>query len=67
MANNQLKKFKKGKDLLEMGLDYLAADKNLEINFNIQLGESYSGLGNIAKKEFYFEKAEKLLKNKHIN
>ena len=45
-----------------MGLDYLVEGVDLEINFNIQLGESYSGLGNIAKKEFYFTKAEKLLK-----
>lgn len=62
MANNQLKNYKKSKDLLEMGLDYLVEGADLEINFNIQLGESYSGLGNIAKKEFYFLKAEKLLK-----
>jgi tetratricopeptide (TPR) repeat protein len=61
MANNQLKNYKKAKDLLEMGLDYLVEGVDLEINFNIQLGESYSGLGNIAKKEFYFIKAEKLL------
>jgi tetratricopeptide (TPR) repeat protein len=62
MANNQLKNYKKAKDLLEMGLDYLVEGVEIEINFNIQLGESYSGLGNIAKKEFYFIKAEKLLK-----
>jgi uncharacterized protein HemY len=62
MANNQLKNYKKAKDLLEMGLDYLVEGVEIEINFNIQLGESYSGLGNIAKKELYFIKAEKLLK-----
>jgi tetratricopeptide (TPR) repeat protein len=64
MANNQLRNFKKGKDFLETGLDYFAEGLDLEINFNIQLGESYSGLGNFAKRDFYFEKAEKLLKNK---
>ncbi|GEP50067.1 cytochrome c biosynthesis protein [Flavobacterium noncentrifugens] len=61
LANNQLKNFKKAKDLLEMGLDYLVNDVALEINFNIQLGEAYSGLGDAKKKESYFQKAERLL------
>lgn len=64
LANNQLKNYKKAKDLLEMGLDYLVDDKPMEINFNIQLGEAYHGLGDEAKKESYFLKAEKLLKQK---
>ena len=64
LANNQLKNFKKAKDLLEMGLDYLIDDLAMEINFNIQLGEAHSGLGDVAKKESYFLKAEKLLKQK---
>jgi len=64
LANNQLKNFKKAVSILEMGLDYLVDDKALEINFYIQLGEGYSGLGNETKKETYFSKAEKLLKEK---
>lgn len=64
LANNQLKNFKKAVSILEMGLDYLVDDKALEINFYIQLGEAYSGLGNDTKKEIYFSKAEKLLKEK---
>ena len=64
LANNQLGKFKKAKDFLEMGLDYLVDDKVLEINFNIQLGEAYKGLGDEKNKELYFSKAEKLLKQK---
>jgi len=36
----------------------------LEINFNIQLGEAYNGLGDLVKKEYYFTKANELLKNK---
>ena len=64
MSNNQLKNFKKAKDVLEMGLDYLVEDKALEINFNIQLGEAYNGLGDSAKKELYFTKADKLLNHK---
>ncbi len=64
LANNQLKQFKKAKEMLEMGKDYLIDDVVLEINFNIQLGEAYNGLGNFKKKEFYFSKADQLLKNK---
>lgn len=64
MANNQLQQFKKAKEMLEMGLDYLVNDVQLEINFNIQLGEAYSGLGDNKKKEEYFSKANQLLKNK---
>ncbi|MDR6844991.1 tetratricopeptide repeat protein [Flavobacterium granuli] len=64
MANNQLQSFKKAKDILEMGLDYVVENKNLEINFNIQLGEAYNGLGDTSKKELYFNKANQLLKEK---
>jgi tetratricopeptide (TPR) repeat protein len=64
MANNQLQQFKKAKDMLEMGLDYLVEDRALEINFNIQLGEAYNGLGDFKKKEQYFSKANQLLKEK---
>ncbi|MFE3872269.1 tetratricopeptide repeat protein [Flavobacterium sp. ZS1P70] len=64
LANNQLKQFKKAKDILEMGLDYLVDDKTMEINFNIQLGEAYNGLGDDKKKEMYFSKANQLLKEK---
>ena len=64
LAYNQLKNFKKAKDLLESGLDYVVNDNATAINFNIQLGEAYSGLGDIKKKEEYFSKAEKLLKQK---
>ena len=53
---------KKAVSILETGLDYLVDDKALEINFYIQLGQAYSGLGNNAKKESYFIKADKLVK-----
>ncbi len=62
LANNQLLQFKKAKEMLEMGLDYLVNDLTLEINFNIQLGEAYNGLGDFKKKDFYFSKANQLLK-----
>lgn len=64
LGYNQLQQYKKAKDYLEMGLDYPVEDNVLEINFNIQLGEAYSGLGDAKKKEFYFSKADKLLKEK---
>lgn len=62
LAYNQLRQFKKAKEMLEMGMDYVVEDVTLEINYNIQLGEAYNGLGDIDKKEFYFSKADKLLK-----
>lgn len=64
LANNQLQHFKQAKDILEMGLDYVVEDVMLEINFNIQLGEAYNGLGDSIKKEFYFSKANQLIKEK---
>lgn len=64
LANNQLKSFKKAKEFLEMGMDYLVDNRDLEINFNIQLGEAFNGLGDAKKKEQYFVKAEQLLKQK---
>ena len=62
LGYNQLKNYKKAKDNLEMGLDNLVDDIALEINLNIQLGEAYSGLGDVKKKELYFSKADNLLK-----
>jgi tetratricopeptide (TPR) repeat protein len=64
LANNQLKQFKKAKEMLEMGMDYVVNDVILETNFNIQLGEAYNGLGDFKKKELYFSKANQLLKDK---
>ena len=64
LANNQLNEFKKAKDLLEMGMDYVVENKELEINFNIQLGEAYNGLGDFKKKDLFFSKANQLLKEK---
>jgi len=64
LGSNQLKQFKNAKTVLEMGLDYVVDDTDLEAKFNIQLGEAYNGLGNAAKKEEYFLKANVLLKKK---
>lgn len=62
LANNQLKAFKKATTYLESGLDFVLDDQALEINFNIQLGEAYNGLGDNGKKEKYFTKANELIK-----
>ncbi len=64
LAYNQLGQFKKAKDSLETGLDYVVDDIALEINFNIQLGEAWAGLGDLKKKENYFLKADALMKQK---
>ena len=65
LANNQLKNFKKATTFLETGLDFVIDDVALEINFNIQLGESYAGLGDMKKKEKYFTKADALMKKQN--
>ncbi|OYX84986.1 MAG: cytochrome C biosynthesis protein [Flavobacteriales bacterium 32-34-25] len=67
LAYNQLQQFKKAKEMLEMGMDYVVEDISLEINYNIQLGEAYNGLGDANKKEFYFSKANELLKKQKQN
>lgn len=64
LANNQLKQFSNAKIMLEMGIDYVVDDVKLEINFNLQLGEAFNGLGDFEKKEQYFAKANQLLKAK---
>jgi tetratricopeptide (TPR) repeat protein len=65
LGYNQLQQYKKAKELLEMGLEYVFDDLTLEINCNIQLGEAYNGLGDNKKKEFYFLKANQLLKQQN--
>ncbi|CAM3628245.1 TPR domain protein [Flavobacterium saliperosum S13] len=64
LAQNQLKNYKKAIALLNSGMDFVVDDIDLEINFNIQLGEAYNGLGDQTKKYTHFNKAEQLLKQK---
>jgi tetratricopeptide (TPR) repeat protein len=64
LANNQLMNYKKAKDILESGIDFVIDDTALEINFNLQLGEAYNGLGDMKKKELYFSKANTLINQK---
>jgi tetratricopeptide (TPR) repeat protein len=63
LANNQLNNYKKAITVLETGLDFVVDDIALEINFNIQLGEAFNGLGDVKKKEKHFSKANELIKN----
>ncbi len=62
LGYNQTQNFKKAKENLELGMDNLVDDIALEINLNIQLSTAYNGLGDMKKKEFYFSKANELLK-----
>lgn len=62
LSNNQLKNFKKAATILDLGLDFVIDDESLEINFTIQLGEAYAGLGDTTKKEKYFKRANELIK-----
>ncbi|MEK8179062.1 tetratricopeptide repeat protein [Flavobacterium buctense] len=61
LAYNQTQNFKKAASSLETGLDFVIDDTALEINFNIQLGEAFNGLGDMKKKEKYFTKANELI------
>jgi hypothetical protein len=56
-----LNNFKKAKDVLEAGIDFIINDSDLEINFNLQLGEASNGLGDMKKKDSYFSKANELI------
>lgn len=53
---NQLKNFKKAKELLENGLDFVVDNKILEANFYKQLIISCENLNDIAKKQLYSNK-----------
>ena len=66
LANNQLKNYKKAIVSLESGIDFIIDDANLEINFNLQLGEAYNGLGDFKKKDTYFVKANALIEKQKL-
>lgn len=62
LANNQIKNYKKAKDALESGVDFVIDDASLEINFYLQLADAFNGLGDMKKKDSYFAKASELAK-----
>ena len=53
---NQMKNFKKAKELLENGLDFVVENKTLEANFYKQLIISCENLNDNAKKQLYSNK-----------
>src|SRR5690554_754923 len=62
LAYNQMRNFKKAKETLEEGLDYLIDNQTLEVNFYIQLSEANAGLSNPKDRDKYMQKAENLMK-----
>lgn len=62
LAYNQAQNFRKAKQVLEEGLDYLIDNLSLEINFNIQLAQASEGLDNLKDKDKYLKKVESLMK-----
>ncbi len=62
LAQNQLKDYKKAKNTLQEGIDYLIDNKPLEINLYIQLVQAYQGLGDEKAKSNYLKKIESLTK-----
>lgn len=56
LANNQIKNFKKAVKILESGYDFVIDNYSLEINFNIQLGEAFHGIGDSLKKKNIFRR-----------
>lgn len=63
-SNNKVSKFKKAKDFLEIGLDYVIDNHLLQQKFYQQLAASYEGLGDKDKMERYLQKAKELIKQK---
>lgn len=63
-ANNKLSQFKKAKNFLEIGLDYVIENQLLEQKIYEQLSSSYQGLGDSIKMERYLQKAKELIKQK---
>ncbi len=57
---NQLKNFKKAKEVLENGLDFVVENKTLETNFYKQLIISCENLNDIAKKQLYSNKLKQI-------
>lgn len=62
LAYNMALHYKKAKDILEMGLDYVVENKQLEADFNHQLGVASQKLGDTKKAAAYFAKANSLSK-----
>lgn len=55
-ANLQLKNYKKAADVLESGVNQIADNKDLELEFYNNLAEAYYRLNDYPKSDMYFEK-----------
>ena len=60
VANNKLGEYKKAKNQLEMGLDFLIENPQMESDFYSELSIAYKGLNNISKSETFAKKAKAL-------
>ena len=60
VANNKLGEYKKAKNQLEMGLDFLIENPKMESDFYSELSIAYKGLNNISKSETFAKKAKAL-------
>ncbi|MFD2908738.1 tetratricopeptide repeat protein [Flavobacterium ardleyense] len=59
-ASNKINQFKKAKDFLENGLDFVVDDKAIERDFYTQLIISCENLGDVAKKQSYSNKLKQV-------
>lgn len=60
VAYNKLQNYDAAIESLEIGIDYIIEDVKMESDFYQQLGEAYTGRGNIAKATTFLEKAKSL-------
>jgi len=66
-GNNNLKNYKKAKDFLEMGIDYVLDDPNLETGFCKQFIICADGLSDTKLKQTYQKRLDILSKNNMKN
>ena len=59
-GHNQLKNYKKAKEFLENGLDFVVENKTLEANFYKELMLSFENLNDSSKKQLYANKLKQL-------
>ncbi|AXG73725.1 cytochrome C biosynthesis protein [Flavobacterium arcticum] len=64
VAANNLSQFKKAKDWLESGIDFVVEDAELEVSFTQQLARAFEGIGDVEGSDAYKRRIEGLLKLK---
>lgn len=63
LAANKLGQYKKAKDWLEGGIDFVVEDPDLQIGFTTQLAKAYEGIGDTKNMDVYKRRTEALLKS----